>query len=273
MAILGTEGRGNDNLAEFLSSTGVELLWHPSLSLESPREVAHTIDQILRGERELTMLCVEGSIIHGPNGSGMMDTFEGRPKRDLIRELCNRAVYVLAMGTCAAFGGIPAAPPNPSESGGLQFDQAKPGGLLGADWLSRAGIPVLNLSGCPVDAGTMIKTMRWLLSGQPLELDAYHRPFMVGPCLADEVKKTCGTGERVGYGCYGCYAAKFPMPKSLFRQVDTCGGDKPFDHARRLTFTGYRAASSILAPQNALGSRPVGSGQLSDVARNQDTSA
>ena len=85
--------------------------------------------------------------------------------------LCDKADYVLAMGTCAAFGGIPAAPPNPTESSGLQFTNNQPGGLLGPEWRSRAGLPVLNLAGCPVDAATMIKTMGLVLKGMPLELD------------------------------------------------------------------------------------------------------
>ena len=136
MAILGADGPGmeGDDLPDFLESCHVQLLWHPSLSLESPREVERLIGCIVSGEQELTLLCVEGSIIHGPDGTGMFDTFCGRPKRDIIADLCDRADYVLAMGTCAAFGGIPAAPPNPTESSGLQFRNDRPGGLLGPDW-------------------------------------------------------------------------------------------------------------------------------------------
>ena len=89
------------------------------------------------GRAAPTLLCVEGSIIHGPNGSGPFDTFEGRPKRDVVAELCEQADYVLAMGSCAAFGGIPAAPPNPSESTGLQYTNGQPGGLLTLEWRSK----------------------------------------------------------------------------------------------------------------------------------------
>ena len=41
MAILGAGGQGigGDNLADFLESSQLQLLWHPSLSLESPNEV------------------------------------------------------------------------------------------------------------------------------------------------------------------------------------------------------------------------------------------
>jgi hydrogenase small subunit len=221
MAILGAEGPGKEghNLLDFLEQHHVQLLWHPSLSLESPKEVAGIIDRILAGEQNLTLFCVEGSIIHGPDGTGMFDTFGGKPKRDIVAALSEKADHVLAMGTCAAFGGIPAAPPNPTESSGLQFRNDRPGGLFGPEWRSRAGYPVLNLAGCPVDAATMIKTMSRILSGVPLELDLYNRPSSVGPCLSDASQRKCGTAAKVGYSCYGCIGAKFPTSKPLFRQV------------------------------------------------------
>jgi uptake hydrogenase small subunit len=237
MAILGAEGPGKtgDNLFDFLERHHVQLLWHPSLSLESPKALAAIMARILADEQELTLLCVEGSIIHGPHGTGMFDTFDGKPKRDIIRALCHKADYVLAMGTCAAFGGIPAAPPNPTESSGLQFSHEEPGGLLAPQWRSKAGLPVVNLAGCPVDAATMIKTMGWILQGMPLELDTYNRPFLVRPCLSDASPRKCGTAEKVGYSCYGCIGAKFPASKPLFRHVEHLEKDKPFDPNSRKT--------------------------------------
>ena len=219
MAILGAEGRGRrgDTLPGFLDEYDVELLWHPSLSLESPKQAAGLIDRIVAGEQRLTLLCVEGSIIHGPNGSGRFDMFEGRPKRDVVAELCERAEYVLAMGSCAAYGGIPAAAPNPSESTGLQYTNSEPGGLLAPDWRSRAGMPVVNLSACPVDATTMIETMSALIAGRDLELDKVGRPRTQKPCLSDPDERRCRTADKVGYACYGCIGPKFPLPKPLFR--------------------------------------------------------
>ena len=77
------------------------------LSLESPLQLLSIVDSIVSGREELTLFCVEGSVINGPNGTGMYDSIHGKPKRDLIAALCNKAEYVLAMGTCAAFGGYP----------------------------------------------------------------------------------------------------------------------------------------------------------------------
>jgi len=219
MAILGAEGRGKrgDTLPGFLAAHGVGLLWHPSLSLESPREAAALIERIIAGEQHLTLLCVEGSIIHGPHGSGRFDMFEGRPKRDLVAQLCARAEYVLAMGSCAAFGGVPAAPPNPSESTGLQFTNGRPGGLLSPEWRSRAGMPVINLSACPADATTMVETMGALLHARGLELDKMGRPSTQKPCLSEPLERRCRTADKVGYACYGCIGPKFPLSKPLFK--------------------------------------------------------
>jgi hydrogenase small subunit len=46
------------------------------------------------------------------------------------------ARYVVAVGTCSAFGGIPAAPPNPTDCTGLQFERERPAACWGPDWRS-----------------------------------------------------------------------------------------------------------------------------------------
>ncbi|MGZ6571838.1 MAG: NADH-quinone oxidoreductase subunit B family protein [Solirubrobacteraceae bacterium] len=228
MAILGAGGPAEtaDTLPDFLDRRGVRLLWHPSLSPESPRELAGMIEGVVAGEQNLTLLCVEGSIINGPDGTGLFDTFDGAPKRDVVAALCDRAEFVIAMGSCAAFGGIPAAPPNPPESVGLQFTNARAGGLLDPEWRSRSGLPVINLSGCPVDAATMIETMGLLLDGQIPELNRHQQPSTVRPCLADVVERKCATAEKVGYACYGCIGAKFPVNRALFRHRPMRSEDK-----------------------------------------------
>jgi hydrogenase small subunit len=138
MAILGAEGPGigGDNLADFLESSQLQLLWHPSLSLESPKEVEGLIERILAGEQELTLLCVEGSIIHGPDGTGMFDTFCGSRKGHHRGGSATRRITYWPWGP-ARLRGIPAAPPNPTESSGLQFRNDRPGGLLSPEWRSR----------------------------------------------------------------------------------------------------------------------------------------
>jgi uptake hydrogenase small subunit len=215
MALLGVDGQAAD-LLDVLDQHGMQLLWHPSLSLEP---LAPIVDRIRKEALPLTLLCIEGSIAMGPNGTGLFDTFEGKPKRDLVYELCSVADYVLALGTCASYGGIPAAPPNPTEAVGLQYTDGTPGGLLGKDWRSRKGLPVVNVAGCSADADTILGAMRWLLAGNPdpAHLDHFGRPTMVRPCLATVASRKCGTAEKVGHSCYGCIGQTFPLTRELLK--------------------------------------------------------
>ena len=91
-----------------------------------------------------------------------------------IDRLAPRAAAVLALGTCAAYGGIPAMRNNPTGAMGLRD-------YLGWDWASRRGIPIVNLPGCPVQPDNITETLlapgpppRGM--GPPLELDDQGRP-------------------------------------------------------------------------------------------------
>ena len=85
----------------------------------------------------------------------MFDSLHGEPKMDVVRRLADAAHFVVAMGTCAAFGGVVALDPNPTDSTGLQYLRAKKGGLLGAEWTSKGGLPVVNVAGCPAHPSWM----------------------------------------------------------------------------------------------------------------------
>ena len=101
MAILGLDGSfatRDCDLTQFLENEHVRLLWHPSLSLESLRQLFDIVDSIVARKEVLTLFCVEGSIIHGPRGKGMFDSIHGKAKKELITSLCDAAEYVLAMG-------------------------------------------------------------------------------------------------------------------------------------------------------------------------------
>ncbi len=106
----------------------------------------------------------------------MFDTFRGEAKMHLVERLAAKAAYVVAMGTCAAYGGIHASGVNPSDCIGLQFEKTQPGGLFAPDWRSREDYPVINLAGCPCHPNVMTRTLQMLASGQSLALDHINRP-------------------------------------------------------------------------------------------------
>ena len=105
-----------------LESAGIRLLWHPSLSEETGVEALALFESVRSGALRLDALCVEGALLRGPNGTGKFHVFGGRPTIDWARELAALAQHVVAIGSCAAYGGITAAGVNPTDACGLQYD-------------------------------------------------------------------------------------------------------------------------------------------------------
>lgn len=128
----------------------------------------------------MDLLCLEGAVVTGPKGSGRFHLLSGsgEPMMHWIERLARVAGQVMAVGSCAAFGGITGAGGNPSEATGLQFDGARPGGLLGAGFESKAGSPVVNIAGCPVHPDWVTETLFRLAEGRipQGELDELNRP-------------------------------------------------------------------------------------------------
>lgn len=177
MSLLNAEAPG---LTEQLDLAGIDLLWHPSLSEASAQEFIRLIESILEGRTAIDALCVEGSIMRGPAGTGRFHVLAGtgRPMMHWIRDLAESARFTLAIGSCAAFGGITAAGNNPGEACGLQFNGDVAGGLLDPEWTSAGGLPVINVAGCPTHPGWVIDTLAQLAMGEldRKALDDYHRP-------------------------------------------------------------------------------------------------
>ncbi len=112
------------------------------------------------------VLVVEGSIPtrHG----GVYGTLGDEPMAERVLDAARAAMAVLALGTCASFGGIFAAEPNP-------------GGCVSAGALLRehgVDVPLINIPGCPPHpdwfTGTVVAILRDGLSA--VNVDALGRP-------------------------------------------------------------------------------------------------
>jgi NiFe hydrogenase small subunit HydA len=163
-----------------LQAAGVRLLWHPSLSLESGHELVDLLEACLDGRERLDVLCLEGAVLRGPNGSGRFHLLAGTgvPMMQWVEKLAAVATHVVAVGSCAAWGGISAAGANDTEACGLQYEDDRPGGLLGAAFRSRSGLPVVNVAGCPTHPGWVVETLMALAEDSlgSADLDALARP-------------------------------------------------------------------------------------------------
>jgi len=176
------------------------MLWHPSLSEASVDEFIHVLNDIILGEIRLDALCLEGSVMLGPNGTGKFHILAGtgKPMMTWLEELAEKAQYTLAIGSCAAFGGITAAGSNPGDACGLQYDGKEVGGLLGSDWQSPSQFPVINVAGCPTHPDWVTDVLSQLAMGDLTreQLDELNRPRNYTDHL---VHHGCGRSEYYEY--------------------------------------------------------------------------
>lgn len=243
------------NIVELFNFFDIELLWHPSLSVNRLNNQQEINEGLLSGEMPLDILCIEGSILRGPGGTGMFDEIFGKPKKDLVASLAKRARYILAVGTCASFGGIGVN--TEIEATGLQFIKAEEDGFLGKEFKSASGLPVINLPGCPCHCDILVGTLAALISESPLEFGEYntplewysmmvhqgctrneyheyrvedrkfgekgcmffhlgcHGPLVHGPCNKLLWSKR-SSKTRVGVPCFGCTRPDFPQHYPFF---------------------------------------------------------
>lgn len=215
MSLLNTE---SPDLYQLFNLANINLLWHPSLSEASNSDCLNLLQSILKDEIALDVLCLEGSVIQGPNGTGAFHILSGTQQTMLhwLKALSAKAQYVAAVGSCAAFGGITAAGENIAEATGLQYDGAQAGGLLGAAWRSKSGFPVINIAGCPTHPAWITDTLLQLALGdlQLEHLDELNRPRSY-------------TNHLVHHGCprneFYEYKASAEKPADLGCMMEHCG--------------------------------------------------
>jgi hydrogenase small subunit len=158
------------------------ILYNPLLAYETGDEFVQAFRDGAAGRLAPMMVVLEGSV---PNdqvaGEGHWATFgvdadSGQPISTCtwLDRLVPEADVVVAVGTCAAYGGIPAMRNNPTGAMGLRD-------YLGSGWRSRRGLPVVNAPGCPVQPDTITEMLLSLslflarMTGPP-PLDEQGRP-------------------------------------------------------------------------------------------------
>lgn len=163
---------------DLVTDFGINILWHPSLGVELGENLKQLLEDCVSGKIKLDIFVFEGSVVNAPNGTGHWNRFAGKPMKEWVAALCKVADFVVAIGDCATYGGIPAMAPNPSESVGLQFLKRDHGGFLGKDFKSKAGLPVINIPGCPAHPDWVTQILVAVATGRAgdLSLDQFQRP-------------------------------------------------------------------------------------------------
>jgi hydrogenase small subunit len=179
--------------------------YHETIMAAAGKQAEEAMKAVVRDHKDGYIAVVEGSIPTGEGG--VYCTIGGRSALDIAREVCGSAAATIAIGTCASFGGLPAAAPNPT--GALGVADAVPGVRN-----------LINLPACPANAENLTALVVHYLTfkGWPA-LDAYRRPlFAYGKAIHDSCERRAhfdagqyveafgDEGHRRGYCLYkmGC---------------------------------------------------------------------
>jgi hydrogenase small subunit len=192
-------------------------LHNPVLSQENGDEFMERYYRASRGELGTFILVVEGSIPNEKNKTeGYWAGFGNDPKTgqpilttDWIDRLAPHAWAVVAVGTCATYGGVHAMAGNPTGAMGLPD-------YLGWAWTSKAGIPVVCIPGCPVQPDTCTQTLLYLLrqavgKAPMISLDHALRPTFI---FTETVHEGC---DRGGYYEQADFAAEYGSRRCIVK--------------------------------------------------------
>ncbi len=123
------------------------------------------------------LLFVEGSIPTAMNGGYGTIGASGETFVEHLDRLAKDAAAIVAVGTCATYGGVSAASPNPTGAVGV-MDLVK-------------GKPIVNIPACPANPANMVGVvLHYVLTGQVPELDSLLRPkFAFGYRIHDNCER------------------------------------------------------------------------------------
>ena len=187
-----------------IPGTPAIVIYNPMLAFENGDELMRAWYDAERGRLDPFVLVLEGSVPNEEiNGEGHwagfgVDPESGQPITTCswVDRLAPKAAAVMAIGTCAAYGGVPAMRNNPTGAMGLRD-------YLGWNWASRLGIPIVNLPGCPVQPNNITETLLALvlhLGGLApiIDLDDQGRPRWLFDQTVHETCNRAGFAEAGG---------------------------------------------------------------------------
>jgi len=262
--------RSHSPSLESLIFDAISLDYHHTLQVASGDAAEHAREQAMKDNWGKYILVVDGSI---PLGNKGFSTIAGISNVDMLIETAKGAAAIVAVGSCAAFGGLPQANPNPT-------------GAVSIDMIIKDK-PIVNVPGCPPIPVVMTGVLAHFLTfgtlpeldhlkrpkafyGQNIHDRCYRRPFYErgqfaetfddegakkGWCLfklgckGPTTYNACATTKwnggvsfpiESGHGCLGCSEPNFWDAGSFYAPLST-----PIGHVAKNA--GYALAAGALA--------------------------
>jgi len=139
----------------------ISLDYHEILMAGAGHQAEQAQREALRTNRDNYLLVVEGAI--PTKDDGIYCKIAGKTAMDSLATLATGAMAIVAIGSCASFGGIQAVDPNPT-------------GAVGVQALVKDK-PLVNIAGCPPNPYNFLSTVLYYLTFNKLpEQDALGRP-------------------------------------------------------------------------------------------------
>jgi hydrogenase small subunit len=139
----------------------ISLDYHETLMAASGAQAEAALKSAIEENAGKFVLVVEGAIPAKDDGVYM--ELGGKPALQVAKDVASQAAAVIAIGSCASWGGVPSADPNPT-------------GAMGIDSVI-SGKPIINLPGCPPNPYNLLAVvLEYVTMGRLPELDDFKRP-------------------------------------------------------------------------------------------------
>ncbi len=139
----------------------ISLDYHETLMAASGAQAEAALRSAIEDNAGKFVLVVEGAIPTRDDGVYMQ--MGSRPAIQVVQEVAAKAAAVIAIGSCASWGGVPSADPNPTSA-------------VGVDSVI-SGKPIVNLPGCPPNPYNLLAVvLEYVTMGRLPELDQFGRP-------------------------------------------------------------------------------------------------
>jgi hydrogenase small subunit len=157
----------------------ISLDYHETLNAGSGHQAEEARLKSMKENKGKYILVVDGSI--PVKDGGIYCKIAGKTALAHLEEMGSQAAAVIAIGSCASWGGIPSADPNPT------------GATPAHEVLKNKGIttPVVNIPGCPPNPYNFLSTVLYFLTFKKLpELDDQARPkFAYGRIIHENCER------------------------------------------------------------------------------------
>lgn len=135
--------------------------YHDTIMAAAGSQAEEALHEAVKKYKGKYICVVEGAIATKYNGA--YGKIAGRTFLEVANDVCRKAAAVICIGTCASYGGVQAAAPNP-------------GGYKGVG--DALGIKTVNIPGCPPNPINLVGTVvNYLLLGKLPKLDDKGRPL------------------------------------------------------------------------------------------------